>query len=266
MTATVTTTPRTATYEPAKPATDGITPEQPAAEEKSAFPHLGGGFIGYTAIAYFISWQQSYTYYNALGAPWFLKGFSTTRLLMESGVLLTGLLLLGVTALAIVGRKRMHAQTIARLSITLGVIGMLVTLIGFFAPKFVTNGEVFYLSQIAIVLFGLSTALVLAGVITGAMESGPKPVKLHLWAIAILVGLGLWRAPVLSGRSRAARDAHPTLSSLPVANGPTAADSGWRLVAILDRKLLLMKPAVRREDRQFRVTENFDGWVAGSAH
>lgn len=266
MTASVTTPPPTKAYEPAKPATDGVTPATATAEETSSFPHLGGGFVGYTAIAYFISWQQSYTYYNALGAPWFLKSFSPTRLLTESGVLLTALLLLGVTALAIVSRKRMSAKLITQIAIALGVFGLIVTTIGFFAPNFVSAVEVFYLSQLAIVLFGMSTALVVAGIITGALESGPKPVKLHLWAIALLVALGLWRAPVLSGRSRAARDAHPTLSSLPLVNGPTAADSGWRLVAILDRKFLLMKPAVRREDRLFRVTENFDGWVAGAAH
>ena len=265
MTASVTTPPLTATYDPPKPATDGVTPP-PAPAEERRFPHLGGGFVGYTAIAYFISWQQSYTYYNALGAPWFLKAFTTTRLLMESGVLLTALLLLGVTALAIVGRKRMSAKLITEVAIAFGILGLIVTAIGFFAPQFVSEGEVFYLSQIAIVLFGMSTALVVAGIITGALDSGPQPVKLHLWAIALLVALGLWRAPVLSGRSRAARDSHPTLSSLPLVNGPAAADTGWRLVAILDRKFLLMKPAVRREDRRFRVTENFDGWVAGAAH
>ena len=265
MTATVTTPPHPATYDQPKTSTDGAAPATAPAEEKS-FPNLGGGFVGYTAIDYFISWQQSYTYYNALGAPWFLKGFTTTRLLMESGVLLAALLLLGVTALAIVSRMRMSAQPIAKVAIALGVAGLTVTTIGFLAPAFATAVEVYYLSQIAIVLFGMSTALVLAGVITGAMGRGPKPVKLHLWATAIIVGLGLWRAPVLSGRTRAARDAHPTLSSLPMAVGPTAADTGWRLVAILDRKFLLMRPAVRREDRRFRVTENFDGWVAGAAH
>jgi len=172
MTTSVTTPPLTKTYEPPKPATDGVTPP-PAPAEERRFPHLGGGFVGYTAIAYFISWQQSYTYYNALGAPWFLKGFTTTRLLMESGVLLAALLLLGVTALAIVSRMRMSAQPIAKVAIALGVVGLTVTTIGFLASAFATAVEVYYLSQIAIVLFGMSTALVLAGVITGAMGRGP---------------------------------------------------------------------------------------------
>jgi hypothetical protein len=236
---------------------------QPA-EAKSAFPHLGGGFIGFSAIAYFISWQQSYTYYNELGAPWFIKGFSTTRLLMESGVLLTVLLLLGVFALGIVGRRRLKATTIAVSSVVLGVIGLVVMGAGFLGSRLISPVMVFRLSQVAIVLFGMSTALLLAGVITGALESGQKPVTLHVWLMVAIVSLGLWRAPVLAGRARASRDANPTLSTLPVATGPNAADSGWRLIAILDRKFLLMKPAVRRQDRLFRVTENFDGWTTSA--
>jgi len=106
------------------------------------------------------------------------------------------------------------------------------------------------------------TALIVAGILSGAMTSEPRPRKLQVWALGILVLLGLWRAPVLAGRSRAARDASPQLSALPFVVGPTApADSGWRLVGILDRKFLMMKPALRREDRRFRVTETFDAYT-----
>lgn len=250
--------------DPPKQATDGKAPA--TAKPKNLFPHLGGSFIGYSAIASFIGWQQSYTYYNEIGAPWFLKAFSTTRLVMESGVLLTLYLLLGITALAIVEATNMQARRIAGLSIGAGIVGLTVIAIGFIGPRFLSAVDIFHLAYVAIILLGLATAFVMAGIVSGAFV-GPQPVKLHLWLLAILVALGLWRAPVLAGRAKAARDANPQLSALPFVVGPAApADSGWRLVGILDRKFLMMKPAVRREDRRFRVTENFDTWTAGAAH
>jgi hypothetical protein len=256
--------PLVAPIEPSKPATDGAAPKP---KDKNLFPHLGGSFIGYSAIASFIGWQQSYTYYNELGAPWFLKAFSTTRLVMESGVLLTLYLLLGVTALALVEETHMKARRVAGLSIGFGIVGLTVIAIGFSGPSFLGEVGLYRLSFVAIVLLGLATAFVMAGIVSGAFENDPQPVKLHLWALAILVALGLWRAPVLAGRSKAARDANPQLSALPFVAGPGApADSGWRLVGILDRKFLVMKPAIRREERRFKVTENFDTWTAGAAH
>jgi hypothetical protein len=265
MTATVITPPQlNAAIEKPKPTSDGTAPA--AAKPKISFPHLGSGFIGYSAIASFISWQQSYTYYNELGAPWFLNAFSTTRLIMESALLLTALLVFGVAAMAIVRERQPQARRVVDLSIGFGIAGLVVTLGGYVGSDFLTPVVVFRLAQVAIVLFGVATAFVVAGVVTGAMENGPPPAKLRLWAMWLVVALGVWRAPALSGRARAARDAHPRLSTLPQAVGPAPADTGWRLVSILDRKFLLMKPAARREDRLFRVTENFDGWRAGPSH
>jgi hypothetical protein len=256
--------PIVAPIEPSKSATDGAAPKT---KDKNLFPHLGGSFIGYSAIASFIGWQQSYTYYNEIGAPWFLKAFYTTRLVMESGVLLTLYLLLGVTALAIVEETHMRARRVAAFAIGFGIVGLTVIAIGFVGPRFLSPVDVYHLSYVAIILLGLATAFVMAGIVSGAFENDPRPVKLHLWALAILVALGLWRAPVLAGRAKAARDANPQLSALPFVAGPGApADSGWRLVGILDRKFLMMKPAVRKEDRRFRVTENFDTWTAGASH
>ncbi|HEV7387581.1 MAG TPA: hypothetical protein VGN73_03110 [Gemmatimonadaceae bacterium] len=258
--------PTVATIEPSKPAADGKTPAT-ASKPKKMFPHLGGGFIGYSAVASFIGWQNSYTYYNQLGAPWFLKAFSTTRLVMESGVFLTIFLVLGVLALAIVEERQLQARRIVGLSIGFGIVGLTLTVIGFIGSTFLGPVVVYRLSFAAIVLFALSTSFVVAGIVSGAMETGPRPVRLQLWATAILAALGLWRAPVLAGRARADRDAHPQLSALPFVVGPTApADSGWRLVGILDRKFLMMKPAVRREDRRFRVTETFDAYTTSAAH
>ncbi|MFL5524535.1 MAG: hypothetical protein ACJ8AF_10575 [Gemmatimonadaceae bacterium] len=255
--------PALSPIEPSKPATDGAAPK---AKDKSLFPHLGGSFIGYSAIASFIGWQMTYTYYNEIGAPWFLKAFSTTRLVMESGVLLTLYLLLGVTALAIVEETHMRARRVAAYAIGFGIVGLTVIAIGYVGPRFLSTVDIYHLSYVAIILLGLATAFVMAGILSGAFENDPQPVKLHLWALAILVALGLWRAPVLAGRSKAARDANPQLSALPFVSGPAApADSGWRLVGILDRKFLMMKPAIRREDRRFRVTENFETFVAGAA-
>lgn len=265
MTATVTMPPPTAAPidTPKLPPTDGAAP---ASAKPISFPHLGSGFFGYTAIATFVSWQQSFTYYNELGAPWFLNAFSTTRLLMESALLLTALLVFGIAAMAIVREKEMQARQIVGLCIGFGIAGLAVALIGFIGSDFFGLVAVYYLAQVAIVMLGIATAFVVAGVVTGALERGPRPAKIRLWALGIVVALGLWRAPALSGRARAARDAHPTLSALPLAVGPAPADTGWRLVSILDRKFLLMKPAARREDRLFRVTENFDGWRAGPSH
>lgn len=246
---------------PPKPKIDGTSPAA-ASKPKGLLSRLGGGFVGYSAIASFISWQQSYTYYDALGAPWFPKAFSTTRLLMESAVFLTLFLFIGVAAVLIVEERRMQARRIAGLAIGLGIAGIAATIIGFIGPGFLDLAGIYRLAFVAIVLFAMSTALVVAGTLSGAMTSEPRPRKLHLWALGILVAIGLWRAPVLAGRSRAARDAHPQLSPLPYVVGPTApADSGWRLVGILDRKFLMMKPALRREDRRFRVTETFDAYT-----
>lgn len=254
-----------APIEPSKQATDGKAPT--TAKPKNLFPHLGGSFIGYSAIASFIGWQQSYTYYNELGAPWFLKAFSTTRLVIETGVLLTRYLLIAVIALAIVEATHMQARRIAGISIGSGIVGLTLMAIGFIGPRFLSSVDVFNLAYVAIILLGFATAFVMAGVVSGAFVAGPQPVKLNLWLLAILVALGLWRAPVLAGRAKAARDANPQLSALPFVVGPVApADSGWRLVGILDRKFLMMKPAVRREDRRFRVTENFETFTAGPAH
>jgi len=265
MTATVTAPPQPAVaIDKPKPTSDGTAAAE--AKPKISFPHLGSGFVGYSAIASFISWQQSYTYYNELGAPWFLNAFSTTRLIMESALLLTALLVFGVLAMAIVRERRLRARTVVDFSIGFGIAGLAAILVGYFGSDFLNPEAVFHLAQVAIVLFGIATAFVVAAFVTGAMENGPPPPKLRLWAMGIVVALGIWRAPALSGRARAARDAHPRFSALPLAVGPAPADTGWRLVSILDRKFLMMKPAARREDRLFRVTENFDGWRAGPSH
>jgi len=265
MTATVITpSPSAGAIDKPKPASDGTAPAE--AKPKASFPHFGSGFVGYSAIASFISWQQSYTYYNELGAPWFLNAFSTTRLIMESALLLTALLVFGVAAMAIVRERRLQARKVVDLSIGFGIAGAVVALVDYISSDFLGPVVVFRLAQVAIVLFGVATAFVVAGVVTGAMDNGPPPAKLRLWAMWLVVALGIWRAPALSGRARAARDAHPTLSALPLALGPAPADTGWLLVSIVDRKFLLMKPAERREDRLFRVTENFDGWRAGPSH
>jgi len=248
-----------------KPKTDGTLPTV-ASKPKGLLSHLGGGVIGYSAIASFISWENSYNYYEGLGAPWFLKGFSTSRLLMESGVLLTVFLFLGVIAVAIVEDRKWQASRIAALAIGLGIAGIAATIIGFIGPGFLDLGAIYNLAFAAILLLGMSTALIVAGILSGAMTSEPRPRKLQVWALGILVLLGLWRAPVLAGRSRADRDASPQLSALPFVVGPNApADSGWRLVGILDRKFLMMKPALRREDRRFRVTETFDAYTTTAA-
>jgi len=247
---------------PPKPKTDGTSPTVASSKPKSVLSNLGGGFVGYSAIASFIAWQQTYNYYEELGAPWFLKAFSTSRLLMESGVLLTVFLFLGVTAVAMVQDRKWKAGRIAALAIGLGIAGLTATIIGFIGPGFLDLGDIYNLAFAAILLLGMSTALIVAGILSGAMTSEPRPRKLQVWALGILLLLGLWRAPVLAGRSRAARDASPELSALPLVVGPTApADSGWRLVGILDRKFLMMKPALRREDRRFRVTETFDAYT-----
>lgn len=265
MTATVLTPPQsTAAIDKPKPTSDGTAPAE--AKPKISFPHLGSGFVGYSAIASFISWEQSYTYYKELGAPWFLNAFSTTRLIMENALQLTVLLAFGVAAMAIVRERRPQARKIVDLSIGFGIAGVVVAVLGYIGSGSLSPVIIFRLAQVAIVLFSVATAFVVAGVVTGAMDNGPPPVKLRLWAIGVVVALGIWRAPALSGRARATRDAHPRLSALPQAVGPAPADTGWRLVSILDRKFLLMKPAARREDRLFRVTENFDGWRAGPSH
>jgi hypothetical protein len=233
-------------------------------EARSAFPHLSGGFVGFTAVAYFVSWQQTYTYYNELGVPWFIKGFSTTRMLVETGALLSGLLVLAVAAVAIVGRRRIKGTTIAMIAVGLGTAGLLLTAIGFFESQLIGAVRVFQISQVAIFFFGMSTALLLAGIMAGAFEGGARRATLHLWLQVVVVALGLWRAPILAGRARAWRDANPTLTALSPTATSNPADSGWRVVAILDRRLLLMRPAVRRDQRTFRLVESLDGWTIGA--
>jgi hypothetical protein len=144
-------------------------------------------------------------------------------------------------------------------------LGGTLTLLGVFLSRQLTPTAIFSISQSAVLLFALATALTVAEVVVSVRTEGLKwfTQKPRYWYVATLLLIGFWQAPGVAGMALAARNAHPELSRLPEMFPRSQPDSGWLLVTPLDGKFVLMKPAIKRENRKFRVVDSLEEWTIG---
>jgi hypothetical protein len=226
---------------------------------------VGGAVVGFSTLAYFVGWNEASSYYYALGAPWVVISLSATRLLLESAILITGLGVITLFSVLSLSERMWQLKHAFRVSNASAFFGGVLTLTATLLSRWVTPSAIFWLSQSAVVLFTLSTAITVAEVVMSVRMEGLKWFNRALWYVVPLLMLGLWQAPYLAGTARAARDGNPTLSALPEIFSESKNDGGWLLVAPIDGKFLLMKPDPRREKRKFRVVDNLGGWTIGPA-
>jgi hypothetical protein len=226
---------------------------------------IGGAVVGLSAIAYFVGWGEAWSYYDALGAPWVLKSLSATRFLLESANLITFLGLFALMAVVTLLEGMWPLKYAFRVSNSFVFLGGALTLMGVLLSRRVTPTATFWLSQSAVLLFALATALTFAEVVVSLRTEGLKwfSQKPRYWYVFSLLLVGLWQAPSTAGIALAARNANPELSRLPKMFPESKPDSGWLLVTPLDGKFVLMKPAIRRESRAFRVVDSLEGWTIG---
>jgi hypothetical protein len=225
--------------------------------------NVGAAVVGLSALAYFIGWHEAFSYYYELGAPWVVNSLSATRLLLESAGLMTVLALFALMSVVSLSERMWQLKHVFRVSTGMAIVGGSLILIATFLSRWLTPSAVFWLSQSAVALFALATALTIAEVVMSVHADGVQWFHRKVWYVFTLLMLGLWQAPDVVGTARAERNANPALSRLPEVISADRNDSGWLLVTTLDGKYLLMKPDITRAKRQFRLMDNLNGWRIG---
>jgi len=108
--------------------------------------------------------------------------------------------------------------------------------------------------------WAVSAGTTVGELIATLKDSNLKWEPYHLWLIYFTFFFGLFQAPQSQGSARAAIDSDPKNSPLPVIAPVGSTDESWRLITLIDGKLLLGRLSTNPKDRAFRLLNIGDAW------
>ena len=217
---------------------------------------LAGVIAGLSAVAYYIGWREERAYYENLGCQWFLQLVPTTSLVQVAIPAIFSTAIFAFLAFESLVQGRATSRGLSRWFNWLALIGLIAPLLPL---ERVLGAKLMGLISVAAAALLSAAAGVLIGLLVARLAESQQQWKAeHLNLLYLLVFLGLWTIPENHGSERATQDGDPVTSRLSVASVRDDPGDEWRLVAALEKQLLLVQLTPRSQDRRFRLVDSAD--------
>jgi hypothetical protein len=223
-------------------------------------PQIGGALAGISALAYVAGRNEAQSYFYELGAPWAFSMMPVSRLVQDSVWLMTTVSLMAFLSLLGLLEKRSTAKTLKRWSLIWAGAAIIAYLPNIVPDGWISPRVAQPLALMTGFFWALSAGLTVGELIATLKDSSLKWGPYHLWLIYFIFLFGLIQAPRAQGSARAAIDSDPKNSALPVIAPVGSSDESWRLITLIDGKLLLGRLSPNPKDRAFRLLNIGEAW------
>lgn len=217
----------------------------------SVFIQTASGLAVISSACLFVGWQWTKGYFGELGAPWAATLLSPQALIQNASAPLLGLLI-GLVVMLMQLSAGTSLIAMQRWSVGLAFIAVSLLVAGFFGPPgILSHVRASQMLAWALIIMAFQAGIDIGEWIVrrGTLEK-TTPIQRSMLYMALSFGL-MW-GPAEAGRAQGKLHGYEEspLPSLVTKDGTGAA---WRLVAVLDGKLLAMQTHKDRDKRQFRL-------------
>lgn len=224
-------------------------------------PQLGAAIIGLTTFAYLVGWRREQAYYYQFGAVWIADHLAAGQLLASSALYLFVSSGAAFSAIALSAREGWSARRLQRLaSITVAIAALLA------AASYLGDGRLpsdvrYGVAFGAAAAWAIASGFALGQLVLLLRESRLSWRLQHVGLLYAAVIFGLWYPPTLLGRALGSFDTDPARSTLPRVRRAAADGDDWRLLAVVEGRIVLAGLHHSGPYPLIRVVQNADTLV-----